>query len=153
MRIGVEGDHIADAKKRGGLKTLDFAREHSLEGVFFKSILDLSPTLDLGELREVKRHADELGLYLEVGIGRVNPYNTAESPEIRKLGDGDYRLAMERMIRAARAIDCVELWAETATYKKGLPRYYVFDRFRTDAPWADQLVATQKFLTSLAPLL
>jgi sugar phosphate isomerase/epimerase len=153
MRIGTEGDHIGKAKQRGGIGTLDFAHAQGLEGVFFKSILDVSPTLDLGELREAKAHADARGLYLEVGIGRVNPYNTAESPHVRRLGGGDYRQAMVAMIEAARAIDCTELWAETATYKSDASGFFVFDRFRTDVSWDDQLQAIAKFLTSLAPVL
>jgi sugar phosphate isomerase/epimerase len=153
MRIGSEGDHIVNAKKRGGIGSLKFAHEQGLEGVFFKSILDISPTLDAGELREAREYADSLGLYLEVGIGRVNPYNTAESPQVRLLGGGDYRLAMIKMIEAARAIGCTELWAETATFKKSHDAYFVFDRFRTDAPWEDQLAATAKFLSSLRPVL
>jgi sugar phosphate isomerase/epimerase len=153
MRIGVEGDHIAEARRRGGIGALRFAHEHGLDGVFFKSVLDLSPSLDGGELRSARAYADEMGLYLEVGIGRVNPYNTAESPHIRELGDGDYRLGIERLIRASRAIDCTELWAETGTYKRHLPGYFVFDRFRTDVAWTDQLEATRRFLSHLAPLL
>lgn len=153
MRIGSEGDHIVNAKARGGIGALAFAHEQGLEGVFFKSILDISPTLDPGELREARQYADSHGLYLEVGIGRVNPYNTAESPNVRQLGGGDYRLAMIKMIEAARAIGCTELWAETATYKKSHDKYFVFDRFRTDAPWEDQLAATAKFISSLRPVL
>ena len=153
MRIGTEGDHIGKAKQRGGIGTLDFAHAQGLDGVFFKSILDVSPTLDLGELREAKAHANTLGLYLEVGIGRINPYNTAESPHVRLLGGGDYRKAMVAMIEAARAIDCTELWAETATYKSDATGYFVFDRFRSDVTWEDQLLAIAKFLSALAPVL
>lgn len=153
MRVGVEGDHIAEAKRRGGIGSLQFAHDQGLDGVFFKSVLDLSPSLDAGELREVRAFADERGLYLEVGIGRVNPYNTAESPHIRELGDGDYRLGMEHLIRASHAIGCTELWAETGTYKRHLPGAFVYDRFRTDVCWTDQLEATRRFLAQLAPLL
>lgn len=153
MRIGSEGDHIVGAKKRGAIDSLTFAHEQGLDGVFFKGILDVSPTLDLGELREAKAHADSLGLYLEAGVGRINPYNTAESPQVRLLGGGDYRKAMIMMIEANREIGCTELWAETATYKRDHDAYYVFDRFRTDAPWEDQLAATAKFLSSLRPVL
>src|SRR3954453_6340037 len=98
MRIGSEGDHIVGARTRGAIDSLTFAHEQGLDGVFFKGILDVSPTLDLGELREAKAHADSLGLYLEAGVGRINPYNTAESPAVRKLGGGDYRRAMVKMI-------------------------------------------------------
>ncbi|BAS16810.1 xylose isomerase domain protein TIM barrel [Arthrobacter sp. Hiyo8] len=45
-----------------------------------------------------------------------------------------------------------DLWVACANYQRGMPGYYVFDRFRTDAPWADQLVAIEKFLRLLAPV-
>jgi len=154
MRIGLEGNHLAGVGQRGWRGSLDFAHQHELDGVFFKSILDLSPTLDLGELREARAYADALGMYLEVGIGRINPYNTAESPHVRRLGGGDYRKAMEQMIHAAREIDCTELWAETATIKRDVAEgIFIVDRFRTDTTWEDQLAATARFLTLLAPLL
>ncbi|MFN8525996.1 MAG: sugar phosphate isomerase/epimerase family protein [Chloroflexota bacterium] len=153
MRIGTEGDHIAEAKTRGAIGALQFAIDQGIDGVFFKSILDLSPTLDPGELQNVRDFADAHDLYLEVGAGRVNPYNTAESPYVRELGGGDYRLGFEKLIRAAHSIGCTELWAETGTFKRNLPRYFVFDRFRTDVTWEDQLAATERFLRSLTPLL
>lgn len=153
MKIGVEGNHIPDVKSRGVWGTLDFAKKYGLEGVFFKSVFNLSPTLDLGELKEVRARADELGLYLETGIGRVNPYNTAETPEIRTLGDGDYILGMQKQIIACRSIDCKELWAITGAYKHGMKGNFKFDRFRTDASWNDQLEATEKLLQTLKPFL
>lgn len=33
---------------------------------------EMSPTLDPGLLRDVRSRADELDLYLEVGVGKVN---------------------------------------------------------------------------------
>jgi sugar phosphate isomerase/epimerase len=153
MRVGVDGRKIPFAAQRGPLGTLDHARELGLDGVFFRSILDLSPTLDPGMLAEIRARADAQDLYLEVGVGKVNPYATPEAPEIRALGDGDYRLGMERQIRAARAMGCTELWVATANYKPDLPGLFAIDRFRTDAPWPDQLAATERFLTTLVPLL
>ena len=153
MRLGLEGEHIADVHRRGAIAALTFARDHALDGVSFKSIFDLSPNLDPGELRAVRDFADASDLYLEAGLGRVNPFNTAETPRIRDLGDGDYVRGVRRLAEAARAIDCRELWAETGGRKFDLPGYYCFDRFRTDAPWSDQLAATQALLTRLAPIL
>jgi sugar phosphate isomerase/epimerase len=101
----------------------------------------------------LRQRADDYGLSLEVGLGKVNPYNTAEAPAIRALGAGDYRLGMEKMIRAARAIGCTELWADTANSQTAQWGLHAIDRFRTDVTWADQLQATQRFLSTLAPLL
>lgn len=153
MKIGVEANHIPNCRERGVFETLDFAVEHGVGGLFFKSILDLSPSLDEGRLREIRARADHLDLYLEVGLGRINPYNTALSPEIRHLGGGDYVRGMERMICACRAIGCTELLAGTATWNAGYPGRCAFDRFRTDVDWADQLEATERFLKKLAPAL
>ncbi|WP_141367633.1 sugar phosphate isomerase/epimerase [Streptomyces sp. 6-11-2] len=152
-KVGVDGRKLPEGAEPGALGRLRHAAELGLDGVFFRSILEMSETLDPGELREVRALADELGLYLEAGVGKVNPYATPETPEIRILGDGDYLRGMERMIQAAAEIGIHELWTGTANYKFGLPGYFVFDRFRTDAPWPDQLTATVKVLRSLAPVL
>ncbi|MEW1861278.1 TIM barrel protein [Streptomyces sp. NPDC088194] len=152
MKIGVDGRKIPGAADRTPLEILGYARDLGMEGVYFRTVLDISPTLDLGVLREVRREADTLGLYLQMGLGKVNPYAAAEAPEIRRLGEGDYTRGMLRMLQACReGADCGELWVACCNYKADLPGYYAIDRFRTDAPWADQLVAIEKFLGLLAP--
>jgi len=153
MRIGIEGTHIFDARVDGAVPVLDRAKELDLDGVFFKSVLDLSPTLDRAELEAVKAHADSLDLYLEVGVGLVNPYALAEKPHIRALGGGDTRLAFARLIVAASWIGCTDLLAVTGQWKSGLPGRFAYDRFRTDVEWAEQLEATRRFLVALAPVL
>jgi sugar phosphate isomerase/epimerase len=100
----------------------------------------------------LRAHADELDLYLETGLGKVNPYALAEAPEIRAAGDGDTRLGFERMLRACAAIDCREVWVGTANYKGQYAGNLAYDRFRTDVTWAEQLQASEKFLKVLAPL-
>jgi hypothetical protein len=81
MRIGVDGRKIPEAKERGPVGTLDHAREINLDGVFFRTVLDMTPALDAGLLAEVRARADELGMYLESGLGKVNPYASPETPE------------------------------------------------------------------------
>lgn len=151
MKVGVDGRKLPGAANRSALANLDYAAELGMDGVFFRTVLDVTPSLDAGLLRELREHADELGLYLEIGLAKVNPYANAEAPEVRELGGGDYRRGFIRMMESCAAIDCRELWVGTANYKFTLPGYYVFDRFRTDVSWADQLVAIEKFLHSLAP--
>lgn len=150
MKVGIEGNHILSCREIGVERVLDLARHYGLDGVSFKTITDLSPTLDPGALKAVREYADALNLHLEVGLGRINPYNTAESPEIRILGDGDYRRGFERMIDACCAIGCTEMLAGTGTWKD-FPGRMAFDRFRTDVSWNEQLQATQRFLATLAP--
>ena len=124
-----------------------------LDGVLVRTLYELSPTLDPGLLREVVAAASGLGLYLEMGVGKVNPYMTAELPEIRRLGDGSYLAGMERMIEAAAAIGCHELWTATGNFQAGLPGLHKNDRYRRDAPWADQMAATEHLLVQLTPVL
>lgn len=152
MRVGVDGRKIPRAQEYGPLKSFDHAKELGLEGLFFRTVLEMSPTLDYGELREIKAHADELGMYLESGLGKVNPYATPEAPELRAIGDGDILRGFERMLRACRAIDVTEVWIGTANFKSQYHGYWCYDRFRTDVSWEDQLVATEKFVHKLAPI-
>ncbi|MEA5455724.1 sugar phosphate isomerase/epimerase family protein [Sinomonas sp. JGH33] len=152
MRIGVDGRKIPESAKRGPLATVDHAHELGMEGLFFRTVLDMSPSLDLGELREIRGRADELGLYLETGLGKVNPYANPESPELRTIGDGDIVLGFRRMMEACAEIDCRELWVATANFKGSFFGRFAYDRFRTDVDWADQLAATARFLRKLAPI-
>lgn len=151
MLVGVDGRKIPFARERGPLGTLDHAHEIGMDGVFFRTVLDMSPTLDVGELKGIRERADELGLYLESGLGLVNPFATPETPELRRVGDGDIRAGFERMMKACAEIDCRELWVSTAGYKGEFDGYFAYDRFRTDVSWKNQLAATENFLTMLRP--
>ena len=152
MRVGVDGRKIPEAAERGPIRSFDHAREMGMEGLFFRTILEMSPTLDLGELREIRAHADDLGMYCETGLGKVNPYATPETPELRAIGDGDILRGFERMLRACREIDCTEVWIGTANYKSAYTGHLAYDRFRTDVTWDEQLQATERFLHKLAPI-
>jgi sugar phosphate isomerase/epimerase len=123
-----------------------------LDGLRFRTLDELAPTLDAGFLREVGQRATELGLYVDMGLGKVNPYMTAELPRVRDLGDGSYLAGMERMVEACAANGWTETWTAVGGYKP-YPGVFFTDRFRTDAPWPDQLDATVRFLNRLAPAL
>ena len=154
MRVGLDMDkQPSEVRRKGPIALLNYVKENGFDGAYFRLILDLSPKLDPGELKEIKAHAESLGLFLGAGVGWMNPYNTAERPEIRRFGDGDYRLAIEKMLKAARLIDNTELWAVSAHSVHGTPSYVAYDRLRTDVSWGDQLHAMTKFISSLAPLL
>lgn len=151
MRLGSDALKLPRSAEESPIDQLEYAHDEGLDGLFFRTILHLSAALDPGELAAVKTRADELGMYLEAGLGRVNPYNIAESPELRDLGGGDTVLGFRRMMEAAAAIGISELWAETATIKRYSGRF-AYDRFRTDVPWAQQLDGTVAFLRRLAPI-
>ena len=151
MRIGIDGRKIPGATKVGALAVLDHAAELGVTGVFYRTVMDMSPTLDPGELREIRQHADDLGMYVESGLGKVNPYAIPEAPELRRIGAGDTLKGFERMMDACAKIGCFELWAGTANYKPYYGRL-AYDRFRTDVTWPEQLEATERFLNRLAPI-
>lgn len=152
MRIGVDGRKIPEAAKRGPLDSLDHAKGFGMAGLFYRTVLDMSPTLDRGALRAIRQRADDLGMYIETGLGKVNPYASPEAPELRQVGDGDILLGFRRMMEACVEIGCRELWIATANYKTIYAGKWAYDRFRTDVTWAEQLDATRKFLLKLAPV-
>lgn len=151
MRLGIDGIKLPEAKKRGPLASLDHVKELGLSGIFFSTALDMSPTLDMGELYDIRAKADELGLYLESGVGKINPYCSAEAPELRAIGDGDIIAGFTRMIEASAAIGCRELWVSPGNFKSEYRGRLANDRFRTDVTWAEQLLAIEKVLLKLAP--
>lgn len=152
MRLGIDGLKLPEVKKRGPLASLSLVKELGLSGVFFSSILDMSPTLDSGILREIRAEADALGLYLESGLGKINPYCSAESPELRATGNGDIIAGLTRMMEASAATGCHELWVSPGNFKPAYPGRLAVDRFRTDVTWEEQLQACEKMLKKLAPV-
>jgi sugar phosphate isomerase/epimerase len=153
FRIGVDSSKFGLPHSRPATAVVERAAGRGLQGVYFRSILELSPTLDLGEVREVMALAADLDQRVEAGAGKVNPFATPEAPAIRALGGGDYLRAMTRMVEVAAAAGIRELWSATANYQFRLTGRYAFDRFRTDVDWTEQLAATERFLRALAPVL
>lgn len=146
VKLSAGGDDDAFA-------TLHEARAAGLDAVLLRTVTEVTPTLDAGVLAELRAVADDLDLTLELGVGKINPYMTAELPAVRRAGDGSYLTGMKRAIAACAAIGCNELWTATANYHRELRGRLANDRFRTDAPWRDQLAATRRFLERLAPCL
>jgi hypothetical protein len=152
MRIGVDGRKIPEAGKRGPIGSLKHGKQLGMAGLFFRTVLDMSPKLDSAELKDIRDCADDLGMYLETGLGKVNPYATPEAPELRAIGNGDILAGFRRMMEACAAIGCRELWVATANYKPTYRGRLAYDRFRTDVTWPEQLAATERFLLKLAPI-
>ncbi|WP_427008609.1 sugar phosphate isomerase/epimerase family protein [Pseudarthrobacter sp. H2] len=151
MRLGSDALKLPGAGRLTPVQQLQQAAERGLHGLYFRSTLHLSPTLDPGYLDEVRACADDLGLYLEAGLGKTNPYTLAETPEIRGLGDGDTLLGFRKIIEAASRIGIYELWSATGGIK-AFPGYHMYDRFRTDVPWNEQLEGIERLLMRLAPI-
>jgi sugar phosphate isomerase/epimerase len=151
--VGTDSSKYPVPEGAGARWLLTKMTEVGLDGVFFRSALELSPTLDVAELRDVKAMADDLGLYVEVGAAKINPFAAPEAPEIRQLGDGDYLRGVERIIEVCAAAGLHEIWAATANYKFDLPGRLACDRYRTDVAWQEQLRATAGVMKALAPVL
>ncbi len=123
--------------------TLRFAAEHGLDGVQFLDPSSIDRGLDPQALAGCRRLADELGLYLEVGLPCPNPVRRS-----RDLG---------------RSVTTREMAAELAPHVEALAilgcrraRVYIgdrHDRFRTDVRWDDQRTATVSVLSELTPRL
>ncbi|ACS59581.1 Xylose isomerase domain protein TIM barrel (plasmid) [Rhizobium leguminosarum bv. trifolii WSM1325] len=152
MKLGIDSIKLPEAKKRGPLASLDHVKELGLAGIFFSTALDMSPDLDSGLLRDIRAKADDLGLYLESGIGKINPYCSAEEPVLRAAGGGDIIAGFTRMIEASAAIGCHELWVAPGNFKGEYRGRLANDRFRTDVTWEEQLLGIENVLRKLAPV-
>ncbi|MBY2999408.1 sugar phosphate isomerase/epimerase family protein [Rhizobium leguminosarum] len=152
MKLGIDSIKLPESKKRGPLASLDHVKELGLAGIFFSTALDMSPDLDSGLLRDIRAKADDLGLYLESGIGKINPYCSAEEPALRAAGGGDIIAGFTRMIEASAAIGCQELWVAPGNFKSEYRGRLANDRFRADVTWEEQLIGIEKVLRKLAPV-
>lgn len=153
VKLGIDWQKLPEATKRGPLASIDHVRELGLAGIFFPTVLDMSASLDMGLLRDIRAKADDLGLYLEAGLGKINPYCSAEAPELRSAGNGDIIAGLTRMVECAAAIGCHELWISPGNFKGQFPGRLANDRFRTDIDWSDQLAAMEKVMHRIAPAL
>ena len=135
-----------------GTDILENLHAQGLEGVNIRTMYELSPTLDHGELDDFRQAALDLDMYVEMGVGKINPYMTAELPAVRALGNGDYVAGMVRMIETAAAMGWTTLWTACGGVKD-FPVPYDTDRYRPEAPWSHQLRATTHLVSTLLPVL
>ncbi len=154
-RIGVDVkfDNGASLLGPSPLGTLAAAQELGFEGILVRTLDEAFPTLEHRAIAEFAVEANAREMFVQLGLGKVNPYMVSELPRVRDLGQGSYLAGMERMIRICAEFGWTEAWTATGGYKHGLPAPYCFDRFRTDVDWSDQLAATADFLRKLAPTL
>jgi sugar phosphate isomerase/epimerase len=142
VRIGFDNYTISH-RELSPEATLDFAREHGFDGVQFLEPAALDPGLDPARLAAIRRRADELGLYLEIGLPSPNPVRRSRYEE-RPITPEEHARDLAAHLEAVAALGCC-----TA-------RAYVgdrHDRFRTDVPWPAQRTATTAVVAHLAPRL
>lgn len=155
VRIGADVKFVDAASRLAATPqdTLLELAELGFDGILVRTIDEAFPDLDDAEVAAFARTADAHELFVRMGVGKVNPYMTAELPRVRRLGDGSYLAGMERMIRLCARHGWTEVWSAVGGYKPGLPAPFCFDRFRTDVTWQAQLDATSRFIALLAPTL
>jgi len=115
-------------------QTLDYCTAHGLEGAHFFTPFQLSETLDMGRMREIRQEADRRGLYFEVGLPTVNPHKFGPEHDAR----------VRACARACRELGCRELRSHFGA--RG-------DRLNPTTAWADQIRDGTDYLRTLGPLL
>jgi sugar phosphate isomerase/epimerase len=136
MKIGF--DHYTIAHRGLSISaTLDLAHDLGADGVQFLEPAALDPGLSPERLASIRREADRLGLYLEVGLPSPNPLRRGRQVD-----------------PAAHARDLMPHVEAAAVLGVAHVRAYVgdrHDRFRTDPDWPVQIAATREVLRLLAP--
>jgi len=111
---------------------LDFVRDHGLAGAQLHDI----PS-DPGEMREIRAHADELGLFTRIAVSPCNPlYAGMDEAELLGKLTTDIRNAAECGWHELRSIMGDHL-----------------TRYEHNSPWADHMEATIRLLSKLRPAL
>lgn len=136
MRVGVDSFTI-HCLRLNPFQTLDYVRENDLEGVQFGGIQGLSNKLDLGELREIKSHADNLGLYSHVSISTCNPHLVKGSLD-------DHLEVLIKEIEVSAKCGWHELHSSLGSGN---------ERYEHPVPWTQHLSDSGIFITKLCPVL
>ncbi|MHB0998679.1 MAG: sugar phosphate isomerase/epimerase family protein [Armatimonadota bacterium] len=136
MRVGLDTFTIRELNLTP-LQTLDYLVEHEFEGAQFGSMESLSPSLDPGELQEIRSRADELGLYTYVSVSSPNPLLAPEG----------YDACISRIsheVRLAAEIGWHELHSSLGNDRT---------RFTHEIPWTEHLNQSTRVIKDLGPVL
>jgi sugar phosphate isomerase/epimerase len=136
LRVGIDTFTIHELKL-DAFAALDFVAGHGLEGAQFGGIRWVSNGLDEGRLREIRSHAERLGLYTEMSVGACNPHLVSGSL-------ADHKQALVREVEAAAKFG----WRELHTSLGGPD-----DRYRRAVSWQQQLEDSVAFMLEMAPVL
>ena len=129
------------------LSPVDLLRETArmgLGGLMLASPLDISPTLDPGELSVFRGAAENLGLSIGSGIGWFSPLHPERMAVATALAGGDVLAGARRIVEALPILGVTEAFFQIGTLE---------DRFGDAPPWSDHLDAAADGLASLSPLL
>lgn len=73
MRLGIDSQKLPEFVKRGSLASLDLVKELGLAGLFFPTVLDMSPTLDKESFATSARKPMNWGSTSKVASARSIP--------------------------------------------------------------------------------
>ena len=136
MRIGLD-TYTIHCLNLDPFQMLDYLKKHDLEGIQFGGIRWLSNTLDTGKLREIRSHADNLGVYSHVSVSTCNPYLVNGS-----LDDHIENLTME--IESASSCNWHELHSSLGGGN---------ERYEHPIPWTQHLEDSAELIKRLGPVL
>lgn len=132
MRVGLDSFSLSPLKLEP-LKLLDWVKTNGFAGIQFAKL-----GCDVGRLKEIRKHADSLGLYTHASVSSPNPYKT--NPD-----NPDERIAL--IIREIEsAAECG--WHELHACLGGPD-----DRYHSQTAWSDQIHGSTEMLKKLAPVL
>lgn len=137
VRSSLPGNAGLDAPR-----LLELAVSSGMGGVLFNSIAEISPRLDAGQVGEVRREADRMGLRLSVNLGHVNPALPARCAPLIAAGDGD-------MTAGVRRIGLLAAQAGIGDVMFTIGR--IEDRFEAPVPWQDQLDGVRALAAAIGP--
>lgn len=144
MTIRVGFDHYTiEHRDLSPEATLEFALAHGFDGVQFLEPASIDRKLDPARLAAFRRRADDMGLYLEVGLPSPNPVRRSRREE-RSVEPDEHARDLARHLEAVAALGCRHARAFVGDRH---------DRFRTDVSWERQQAATLAVLTHLRPRL
>jgi sugar phosphate isomerase/epimerase len=144
MRARIGFDHYTIAHRGFAPEaTLRFARAHRFDGVQFLDAASIVGSLDPKALADFRAMADEMGLYLEVGLPSPNPFRRAGEPALAVTA-GELAGLLAPHVEALAALG------------RRHARLYIgdrHDRFRLDHPWDVQIEASLAVIRALTPRL
>jgi sugar phosphate isomerase/epimerase len=141
-RIGFDAYTIGH-RNLSASATLAFARSHGLDGIQFLDPSVIDPKLRRERLSAFRKQANELGLFLEIGIPSPNPVRRARELD-RAVTPTEHAQFLAPHLDAVAALGCRHA------------RAYVgdrHDRFRTDVRWPEQINQAIAVLELLTPRL
>jgi len=136
MRVGLD-TYTIGCLKLNAFQMLDFVVEHDLEGVQFGGVRGLSKALYPGELKEIRAHADKLGLYSHVSVSTCNPH-------LLSSGVDEHLERLEQEVEAAAACG----WHELHSSLGGGDERYVHP-----VRWTQHLADATELIRKLGPVL